>query len=261
MGQRLTRAKRKIRDAAIPYAVPDSDQLPDRLSAVLAVIYLIFNEGYSTSASLEHRRLDLVEEATKLAELVVALMPDQPEALGLLALILFHDARRETRVSPSGETVLLKDQDRSRWDALKVTSGRTALERALTMRAFGPYQIQAAIAALHTEAASIEDTDWGQIAFLYGGLYALNPSPVVRLNQAVAVAEAFGAEAGLSMLDDLHADGQLGGYCPYFIARAELLARLERKSEAHTVLLIARETARTDSERAVVQRRIEELGF
>ena len=259
MGQRISRAKSKIRDAGIPYAVPEAEQLAARLSAVLAVIYLIFNEGYSRLSPANSFEMDLAQEALKLARLVATLLPEEPEALGLLALVLLQDARRAARLSADGAAILLKDQDRSLWDQDQLATGLTLVERALKRGRVGVYQIQAAISALHSEAASIQDTDWAQIAFLYDRLYALNRSPVIKLNQAVAVAEAYGADTGLAMLDDLEALGQLASYAPYFVARSELLLRLERRAEAHAALIAAAACATTELERANIRRRMREF--
>lgn len=259
MGQRISRAKKKIRDAGIPYVVPEGEQLPKRMSAVLTVIYLIFNEGYSSLIPPIGADLDLADEAVKLARLIVELMPDEPEALGLLALVLLQDARRPARLSADGEAILLKDQDRQRWDRSKIEAGLELLERALALGNAGPYQIQAAIAALHAEASTIEDTDWAQIAVLYRRMYEINGSPVVRLNHAVAVAEALGAGEGLAILDDLDSSGDLTSYAPYFVARSELLRRLDRGPEAQAALLVAEDLATNEIERANIRKRMLEF--
>jgi RNA polymerase sigma-70 factor (ECF subfamily) len=219
LAQRLVRAKRKIRDAGIPLRVPAEHLLPERLRLVLATIYLVFNAGYGPPV-----RRELCGEAIRLAAVLATLMPDEAEAHGLHALLLLQDARRDARVAPTGELVLLDDQDRSLWDADEIEQGGQALERALSLRLPGPYQLQAAIASLHFEA----ETDWGQIALLYGRLAELSPSPVIELNRAVAVAMAEGPEAGLELLDRIVG---LEGYYLYHSARADLLRRLGRAAE------------------------------
>jgi RNA polymerase sigma-70 factor (ECF subfamily) len=243
MAQRLVRAKRKIKAAGIPFRVPPDHLLPDRLSAVLAVIYLIFNEGYGG-------RTDLAAEAIRLGRALAELMPDEPEVQGLLALMLLHDARREARFQ-DGDLVLLDDQDRSLWNAAQIVDGRAVLERALALRGRGPYVVQAAIASLHAD----EPRDWLQIAALYGELVRLTGSPVVELNRAVAIAEAEGPEAGLSIVDRL----DLGDYRYLHSTRAELLRRLGRIEDARSAYERALELAHADAERSFLERRLGEL--
>ena len=243
MKRRLSRAKRKITDAGIPFRVPDDRTLPERLAAVLAVVYLIFNEGYGG-------RVDLAAEALRLGAALAELMPDEPEVHGLQALMLLDDARREARFE-DGELVLLADQDRSRWDAAKLARGREALGRAFALHGGGTYVIQAAIASLHME----EPQDWPQIAALYGELVLLTGSPVVELNRAIAVAEAAGTEAGLSLVDRLDLDG----YQYFHSTRADLLRRLGRADEARTEYERALELARTEPERRFLRRRVAEV--
>jgi len=259
LAQRLVRAKRKIRDAGIPYRVPPLDLLPERLDGVLKVLYLVYNEGYAASSGDALVRRELSNEAIRLARTVMSLLPDEPEAAGLLALMLLHDARREARVGPTGDLVLLEDQDRSRWDQGRIAEGRALVERLLPMGRVGPYQLQAAIAALHDEAIDAAATDWTQIAALYLALVRIDPSPVVRLNHAVAVAMADGPAVGLAMMDGLADEGSLASY-PYLHAgRADLLRRLGRRSEAAAAYRHALALTTNGAERAYLERRLGEV--
>jgi RNA polymerase sigma-70 factor (ECF subfamily) len=225
MAQRLVRAKRKISAAGIPYRVPPDEALDERLGGVLAVLYLVFNEGYAARDGDRLVRADLCDEAIRLARLLARLMPDDAEAAGLLALMLLHDSRRAARTDDAGRYVALPDQDRSRWDSARIAEGVASLERALRLRRPGPYQLQAAIAALHAEARAAQDTDWPQIAALYGELMRRAPSPVVAVNRAVAIGMADGPHAGLVLLDCLAHERRLDAYQPFHAARAELLRR------------------------------------
>jgi RNA polymerase sigma-70 factor, ECF subfamily len=228
MAQRLVRAKSKIREAGIPYRVPEADDLPERLRAVLAVIYLIFNEGYTASSGDRLVREDLCAEAIRLGRLLRQLMPEEPEAVGLLALMLLIDSRRAARLSPEGELVLLADQDRSRWDGQLIAEGQALVRACIARNHPGPYQIQAAINAVHSDAASVETTDWRQIRQLYDQLMSLAPSPVTALNRAVAIAEIEGPQAALILVDRLNLDE----YYLFHAIRADLLRRLGRNTEA-----------------------------
>ena len=259
LAQRLVRAKRKIRRAHIPYRVPPDHQLPDRLAAVLAVIYLVFNEGYSASAGDDLVRRELCSEAIRLGRVLAELMPDDPEVLGLLALMLLHDSRREARTSADGEPVLLEDQDRSLWDSVRVREGVLLVDRALLMRRPGSYEVQASVAALHAQAETPEQTDWRQIAALYDSLVALSPSPVVELNRAVAVAMADGAEQGLELIDRHELAVPLAQYRWFHSARADLLRRLERFHEASEAYRQALDLSSNASERKFLTRRLAEV--
>jgi RNA polymerase sigma-70 factor (ECF subfamily) len=259
LAQRLVRAKRKIRDAGIPYRVPPAELLPERLDGVLRVLYLVFNEGYAASSGDELIRRELCAEAIRLTRIVVSLLPDEPEAAGLLALMLLHDARRDARVGAHGELILLDDQDRASWDSARIAEGQALIETALAARRPGPYQVQAAIAALHDEAAVPRETDWAQIATLYATLQGMAPSPVVELNLAAAVAMADGPAIGLAMMDGIAATGELDTYPYLHAARADLLRRLERWSEATTAYERALELTTNAPERAFLEARLTEV--
>jgi RNA polymerase sigma-70 factor (ECF subfamily) len=258
VAQRIVRAKAKIRDARIPYQVPSRADLPDRLDTVLHVVYLLFNEGYSASSGESLTRHDLSGEATRLGRLLVELVPE-PEAVGLLALMLLHESRRAARTSPTGELVLLAEQDRSCWDRKLVAEGSALVERALLSRRFGPYTLQAAIAAVHAEASDAAETDWAQIAGLYDVLARADPSPVVELNRAAAVAMRDGPLAGLTLIDEILARGDLADYHLAHSARADLCRRLGRTGDARASYERALALARQEPERRFLERRLREL--
>jgi RNA polymerase sigma-70 factor, ECF subfamily len=259
MAKRLVRAKGKIQHAGIPYRVPPAHTLPERTGGVLAVLYLMFNEGYAASGGTDLVRQGLCGEAIRLTRTLAELMPDEPEVTGALALMLLHHARREARVDGVGELITLEDQDRGRWDQAEIAEGLALLDSALRRGRHGPYQIQAAIAACHDEAATAADTDWVEICWLYGRLVTLVPSPVVRLNRAVAVAMADGPAAGLSLVEDLAAGGELKGYHLLPATRADLLRRLDRRAEAAASYREALALAATDAERRYLTRRLAEV--
>ena len=255
LAQRIVRAKGKIRDAGIPYQVPTPEELPRRLDTVLRVVYLVFNEGYSASSGPTLTRVDLSAEAIRLGRLLVALLPD-PEAIGLLALMLLHESRRAARTSPTGEVVLLNDQDRSRWDRTRIEEGSLLVAQALASRRFGPYTLQAAIAAVHANAASADATDWRQIVGLYDVLMQTDPSPVVELNRAVAVAMRDGPAAGRALIDAILARGDLQDYHLAHAARADLCRRLGETAHARASYERAIALAKQAPERRFLERRL-----
>ncbi len=258
VAQRIVRAKAKIRDARIPYQVPSREELPGRLDAVFHVVYLVFNEGYSASSGSSLTRCDLSGEAIRLGRLLVELLPE-PEAVGLLALMLLHEARRAARSTPDGELVLLADQDRRLWNQTLIAEGVSLVERALSSRRFGPYTLQAAIAAVHAEAASAGETDWTQIVGLYDVLCRADRSPVIELNRAAAIAMRDGPAAGLALIDAIMADGSLDAYHLAHSARADLCRRLGRVADARAAYQRALTLARQEPERRFLERRLREL--
>ncbi|MDP9939680.1 RNA polymerase sigma factor [Ectopseudomonas alcaliphila] len=259
LAQRIVRAKAKIRDARIPYEVPGRSELPDRLDAVLRVVYLVFNEGYFASSGDSLTRSQLSDEAIRLGRLLLELLPE-PEVQGLLALMLLHESRRAARSGVDGEVILLDAQDRSLWSQELIAEGEALVLQALHSRRFGPYSLQAAIAAVHAEAASLEETDWVQIVGLYDELLRLHPSPVIELNRAVALAMHDGEQAGLVEIDRLLATGELDGYHLAHAARADLLRRLGRREQAIAAYRQALALAQQGADRQFLQKRLEELG-
>ena len=259
LAQRLVRAKRKIQDARIPYQVPPAEVLPERLASVQAVLYLIFNEGYSSASGEQLIRRDLCAEAIRLTQVLCELMPNEPENIGLLALMLLQDSRRNARIGSQGELITLEEQDRSLWDQSAIEEGVRLVDQALRRRRPGPYQLQAAIAAIHAQAKTPEETDWQEIAALYQELYRLSPTMIVALNHAVAVAMNQGFEPGLRLIDELGASGKLDDYYLFHAARADLLRRLRRANEARIAYERALKLATNQVEQQYLKRRMSEL--
>ena len=259
MAQRLVRAKRKIKAANIPYIIPSPAQWAERLESVLSVIYFIFNEGYAATSGGELTRADLCQEAIRLGRILVRLVPEEPEVLGLLALMLLHDSRRCARTDGEGRFVTLEQQDRSLWNLEQINAGKSYLQKALELGSVGPYQIQAAISAVHAQAVNHETTDWNEIRFLYSKLYELQPSPVIKLNAAVALSFAHGANAGLAALGELEAHGDLEHYQPYHAARADLFRRAGRKEDSATAYRRAIGITENAAERRYLEQRLLEV--
>ena len=256
IAQRLARGKQKIARAKIPYEIPDRESLAPRLDAVLSVLYLIFNEGYLATSHTQLVRSDLIADAVRLAHGLAALLPDEPEPKGLLALMVLHDSRREARVTEEGALVLLEDQDRTKWKRSQIEEGLRLVEEALLMRRPGSYQVQAAIAAVHAEAATAADTDWPQLAVLYDQLLHYERTPVIELNRAVAVSFAFGPHQGLEVLDDIQRTGALDRYTPFHLARADMFRRLGRTDEARESYQQALAFAQNEPVRRFIERQI-----
>jgi len=256
LAQRLARAKQKISRAKIPYEIPGREALAPRVDAVLDVLYLVFNEGYLATTGRQLVRGDLVADAIRLARSLVELLPEEPEPVGLLALMVLHDARREARISDAGELVLLEDQDRTKWDRGRIAEGVQLVERALAQQRPGSYQIQAAIAAVHAEATTATNTDWRQIALLYAQLLRHEPSPVVELNRAVAVSFAAGPDQGLALLARIETSSALEGYAPFHLARADMLRRLGRGDAARDSYQLALSFAENEQVRRFIRRRL-----